>query len=210
VGALASSGSYSTELPPDPPGARLRVVVGGASPRARYETRFDPQQPSMRWTLWISGAESPGELQLHVEARGLAAGAQLHLTDVESGGSWELEPGATITLAATTAPRRLTLEVTTSAAGHVPGTTRAIVYPNPSAARTGLWLTLSDPRDVRVEIFDLAGRRVWTREEQGVAAGEHVWTWEGRNQRGETLGAGVYLARCTIGSQVRTLRVIRL
>jgi hypothetical protein len=67
--------------------------------------------------------------------------------------------------------------------------------PNPFEDRTALAFHLERPGRVECAIFDLNGRRVWRSAEQSVAAGRSQFVWDGRNDRGEPLGPGVYFYR---------------
>ena len=56
---------------------------------------------------------------------------------------------------------------------------------------------------VRVDIIDLAGRRVLTLAQQRFTAGRHSLDWDGRDASGRVLPAGLYLARLeTDGTQL--------
>jgi transcriptional regulator GlxA family with amidase domain len=57
---------------------------------------------------------------------------------------------------------------------------------------------------VRLEIFDVAGRRVLTRHLGFLEAGRHVTSTGGRAD----LPAGIYLVRMTLGSDMATAKVI--
>ena len=48
----------------------------------------------------------------------------------------------------------------------------------------------------RLEIYDLAGRRVWRSPSQSAFAGEQVQVvWFGRNEQGQALASGTFIAR---------------
>ncbi|HYE59301.1 MAG TPA: T9SS type A sorting domain-containing protein, partial [Rhodothermales bacterium] len=57
---------------------------------------------------------------------------------------------------------------------------------------------------VRLEVFDVLGRRVQERDFGVVAAGDHSLPLDGTG-----LGAGVYVVRVTAGDTVGTFRVSR-
>jgi hypothetical protein len=85
-------------------------------------------------------------------------------------------------------------------AGTPAGVTRiAGVSPNP--ARQGCTIVFSLAREgaARLEIFDLAGRRVRTLERGVLAAGEHRTRWDGRGADGRPAGAGLYFAALSSG-----------
>jgi len=82
--------------------------------------------------------------------------------------------------------------------------------PNPFRAGTELSYALATEADVRLELFDIAGRRVRTLENGHASAGTHRAAWDGRDDQGIALPAGVYLARLTRGREIETRRVMRL
>jgi hypothetical protein len=71
--------------------------------------------------------------------------------------------------------------------------------PNPFARLTTIRLALPRPEHVRLEVFDLLGRRVRTLTDDSFEAGEQAFTWDGRDASGASLSAGVYVARVHAG-----------
>lgn len=67
--------------------------------------------------------------------------------------------------------------------------------PNPFNPKTNLRFRLAEAGDARVAIFDLGGRRVRALSARGLAAGEHAFDWDGRDDSGRALASGVYLIR---------------
>jgi len=66
---------------------------------------------------------------------------------------------------------------------------------------TGLcWFRYVVPEQarVRLEIFDLRGRRVTTVQRHEATAGEHFIDWAGRDSSGRELASGHYFARLTV------------
>ncbi len=74
---------------------------------------------------------------------------------------------------------------------------------NPVRDLARLDWTLSQPGHVRLELLDVAGRRVQTLHDGLETAGEHSSTLDVRG-----LGAGVYFARLTAGAEIRSARVV--
>jgi hypothetical protein len=60
---------------------------------------------------------------------------------------------------------------------------------------------------VRVEVLDLAGRRVRLLADQPLVAGEHDLRWDGRDDLGRTVGSGVYFAHIAAAGEKRTLKM---
>ncbi len=74
--------------------------------------------------------------------------------------------------------------------------------PNPFRSRTTLSFELDRPGEVRLEVFDVAGRRVATLAEGRHEAGTHTATWDAYG-----LASGVYVARLTAAGAVETRRM---
>jgi len=62
-----------------------------------------------------------------------------------------------------------------------------------------------------VRVFDVRGALVRTLEAGELAAGQHVRSWDGRNDAGEVLRPGVYLLRVRIPARgdVQKLVILR-
>ncbi len=71
--------------------------------------------------------------------------------------------------------------------------------PNPFSRGTAVAFTLPEPATVRVEVYDLAGRRVNTLAEGNWGAGRHTVSWDGRDDRGRALAGGIYFIRLHSG-----------
>ena len=76
------------------------------------------------------------------------------------------------------------------------------VFPNPTPARATVRYTLAASQDVRLEAYDVLGRRVAVLAEGPQAAGSHEATLDAAN-----LPAGVYVVRLSAGAQSATARV---
>ena len=68
--------------------------------------------------------------------------------------------------------------------------------PNPLTQSTQIRFEIQgNPVDVGLQIYDVAGRQVRAVEAGQLAAGPHLIRWDGRNDRGSPVGAGVYFMR---------------
>ncbi|WP_041806294.1 FlgD immunoglobulin-like domain containing protein [Rhodothermus marinus] len=67
------------------------------------------------------------------------------------------------------------------------------------------------PDCVRLVVYDLLGRSVRTLLEGPLAPGVHEVVWDGRNDAGVRLPAGLYLLRLEAGRQMqsRTITLLR-
>lgn len=83
------------------------------------------------------------------------------------------------------------------------------IYPNPARTQT-LSFALPHDGDLRLEAYDLAGRRVATLASGRYTAGTHNIKWDGRDANGSVLGAGVYFYRLKFGGETLTARGVRI
>jgi hypothetical protein len=68
-------------------------------------------------------------------------------------------------------------------------------YPNPFNPATVVTFDLAARGRVRVEIYDVLGRRVTTMADRVFEAGRHRLSWDGRDNRGRAVASGVYICR---------------
>lgn len=80
--------------------------------------------------------------------------------------------------------------------------------PNPARVNTSIRFRLPAPSDVKLAVYDLQGRRVATLLDGPRAGGDHGVLWSGRDDRGKTVTAGVYLYRLEAnGAEVDSRRM---
>jgi glucose/arabinose dehydrogenase len=82
--------------------------------------------------------------------------------------------------------------------------------PNPFRAATEISFTLPAEGNVRLEVFDVSGRRLRTLTDRTASPGTHRHSWDGRDDAGAMTPPGVYLARLVRDGRAETLRVMRL
>jgi hypothetical protein len=80
--------------------------------------------------------------------------------------------------------------------------------PNPAHGETWMTLGLSHPAEVRLTIWDAAGRRVRGLLSGAAGAGEQRVRWDGRDDDGRRAPAGVYLVRMEAGGRVESARLV--
>jgi hypothetical protein len=71
----------------------------------------------------------------------------------------------------------------------------ALAAPNPFTHATSLQLSLAREAQVRVTVFDLSGRRVRTLLDGLAPAGVRLLAWDGRNDAGTRVSAGLYVIK---------------
>jgi len=86
-------------------------------------------------------------------------------------------------------------------------------FPNPLRGAAGtIRFDLSRHADVRLEIFDLHGRRVAALAEGAFAPGRYAFQWNGRDAAGDALGSGLYFVRLSgagLDTRMRRLAIVR-
>jgi choice-of-anchor B domain-containing protein len=84
------------------------------------------------------------------------------------------------------------------------------VAPNPARGAVSLSLDLPAPGLVSVELLDVQGRHVATLHRGAAPAGRLPMHWEGRDEAGQRVAAGLYFARATTDQGVATTRFVRV
>lgn len=73
-------------------------------------------------------------------------------------------------------------------------------YPNPFRSGTIIAFGLPAPSGVKLDIYNVAGRRVTTVFDGTLSAGWHTASWDGRDSNGNEVSAGMYFYRVESGS----------
>lgn len=118
-------------------------------------------------------------------------------------------------IAATHGRSQWTIDVTPTAIAVAPEDRPARVAlsapaPNPSRSATSLTLELSRAGQADVTVFDAGGRRVRTILAGRLAAGSHRLGWNGTDDAGTRVGAGVYFVRARAAEGTARRRVVRV
>jgi hypothetical protein len=82
--------------------------------------------------------------------------------------------------------------------------------PNPWTGRTTIRYALESDSVVRIDVYDVAGRRVRSLLHARMPAGSHGLQWDGADELGRSVAPGAYFVRLYAGSQVSPLKVVRL
>jgi hypothetical protein len=83
-------------------------------------------------------------------------------------------------------------------------------HPNPFHPITTIDFTLPAKTSVDLSIYDATGRRVRTLARGERIAGPHSAVWDGTDENGRDVAAGVYLARLETPAAVRTQKMVLL
>jgi len=86
-----------------------------------------------------------------------------------------------------------------------------LAFPNPFDRSTNVVLSLKQAGPASVRVYDVAGRAVRTLLAGVQPAGERLLAWDGRDDGGAQLSAGVYLLRLDAGGhqETRTVRLVK-
>jgi hypothetical protein len=86
------------------------------------------------------------------------------------------------------------------------------VAPNPSPAGevTRLGFALKRPGRVRLELYDVRGALVRRLLDESRPAGSSSIAWDGRDDHGRSVSAGLYFARFVGDGIVESARIVRL
>jgi hypothetical protein len=83
-------------------------------------------------------------------------------------------------------------------------------WPNPARGNATLRFALAAPADIRMTIFDVGGRAVRALIDGAMDAGDHEVRWDGKDDRGNRLPAGVYSYRIQSGGSSVARRLVLL
>jgi photosystem II stability/assembly factor-like uncharacterized protein len=81
------------------------------------------------------------------------------------------------------------------------------VRPNPFRDRVLVSFRLAAPSEVRLEVYDVAGRKVRALESGRRSAGDHEVRWNGRSDSGAEVANGTYFLRLRAGDQTDVVKL---
>ena len=84
------------------------------------------------------------------------------------------------------------------------------IYPNPFSAEAAISFSLPSAGRVSVTIYDMSGRAVRTLSDTEMQAAEHTLMWDGLDQAGSAVGAGVYFCRLQACGETVTQKILRI
>lgn len=81
-------------------------------------------------------------------------------------------------------------------------------YPNPFQQATNIPFSLVIPAHVDIQVFDILGRSVRTLQSGYADEGSHVVMWDGRDDTGHRVPAGIYMYRLRADQRIIDTRVV--
>ena len=85
-------------------------------------------------------------------------------------------------------------------------------FPNPVVDGTTVHFDLAHEADLRLDVHDVAGRRVAALARGPFGPGRYIYSWDGRSESGARLGSGLYFIRLSIAGapvQIARLALVR-
>jgi hypothetical protein len=197
---------YEFDLTPDTWRFQL-VQTGTSSPTDwgmalhRRESFFTYSSRSEGDSLssWVAGTDQPESFVVNITQAGRYCLAV-----------WRNDPADADVFE--TARASITITAGTLAAdGTLPSRTGLqSAWPNPVSDRTTLRFDLARDGVVALELYDVRGSLVRTLAREAFSAGRHEASWDGRDDRGNLLPPGLYLARLNVDGETSTLKLTRL
>ncbi len=83
-------------------------------------------------------------------------------------------------------------------------------HPNPFNPVTQIAFTLPRSTDVRLDIFDILGRKVVTLIDEHMVAGEHELQWDGKDSDGQNASTGIYFYRISTETGIAAKKMLLL
>lgn len=84
-----------------------------------------------------------------------------------------------------------------------------VIAPNPFREATTIRMSGSRSGPVKVDIYDVCGRRIRTLVHETMSAGSRAVSWTGDDDRGDSVASGVFFVRVQMEGKSRTERVVR-
>jgi len=192
--------------------ARMTADGGGGAVAAWMDTRSG----GLNYDIYAQRIKPAGTMQWAVNGVALctAANGQFSPTVASDGFggaivAWQdLRNGSTYDIYA----NRITQSgaIPTAVGGTPPAPSFLIgdAYPNPFSAGTAFDVSLPRTADVRMEIFDVGGRRVRGLDLGRVEAGATRIAFDGRDDGSRPLTSGVYFVRVHAGNETATRKLV--
>ena len=83
-------------------------------------------------------------------------------------------------------------------------------FPNPFNPETTVSFSLKQAQRVTVEIYNLLGQRVKTLVNEELAAGNHTYQWNGKDDAGHSAGSGIYFLKMRTGAYSATTKMVMM
>ena len=82
------------------------------------------------------------------------------------------------------------------------------VYPNPFNPSTTIAFTTPQSAVVDVELYNIRGQKVRNLHHGTLPSGNHKLVWDGKDNKGNTVGSGIYFARINTAKHNQTVKMV--
>jgi hypothetical protein len=171
---------------------------------------FRPDAETLRWEFDASAPAGLTEANMSFTFTDLPSNRRVVISEPSTGWSREVEAGESVPLVMSANVRRLRLEVLANSpvTPSAPlATSLRAAGPNPFRESANLSFSLARSGPLKWDVYDLAGRRVVSGT-RTLDAGEHVVSWDGRDDSGRRVEPGLYLLRWQADGRSGTARLV--
>ena len=81
-------------------------------------------------------------------------------------------------------------------------------FPNPFNQQVAVRFTLHKSAFVRLLIFDVLGRNIYSTASVRLGAGTHQWVWKGSDRFGRAVSSGIYFLQLKAKNQRKTMKIL--
>ncbi len=207
IARIYQNNTPSANTPPAPPGD-LAVYEFGDSLMFSWASATDDHTPSAGLTYNLRIGTTPGGSQVMPAMADSATGYRrvVQLGNTNHRRAWMVHnPGVTCywsvqALDGSFAGSAFAPEELLEASGiggdaQVWETALLRVVPNPTSSGVSVYFALAEDGPTHLEVFDPAGRTVWSWQDAAAGKGLHVVGWDGRDDSGWQVGSGTYYLR---------------
>lgn len=92
-------------------------------------------------------------------------------------------------------------QISTSVATEEPAFYTLNAFPNPFAEKVNITFHLDEAKDVRLNIYDVSGKKIGELANQKSLVGDQYFEWDGTNQAGVSMPNGLYFFELLVGNQ---------
>jgi len=81
-------------------------------------------------------------------------------------------------------------------------------YPNPFNPVTNIAFSISEPANVRIDIYNIRGEKVRTLVNEHMEASNYNYSWNGKDDNQNSVASGVYFYKMAAGRYTSTKKMI--